>query len=131
MTRFGDWEDVVAFALSLPETAMASFYGQPAPKVNGKAFVSQGREPGSFHVPSPHEEKAVLLATDPESFWQTAHYEGWPGLLVRYGSVDPERVALVHHSGLVGQGFEDAEEGVRGPALTRPRPARLSGPAPE
>jgi hypothetical protein len=95
MTRFESWDDVVAFALSLPDAAMASFYCQPAPKVNGKAFVSQGREAGSFHVPSPHDEKAVLLDTDPATFWQTAHYEGWPGLLVRYGSADPERVARV------------------------------------
>jgi hypothetical protein len=93
--HFRDWDEVVAFALSLPDTQLASFYGQPAPKVNGKAFVSQGREEGSFHVPAPHEEKAVLLETDPETFWQTPHYEGWPGLLVHYGSADPERVALV------------------------------------
>jgi hypothetical protein len=63
--------------------------------VNGKAFVSPGREAGSFHVMCPHEEKEVLLETDPDSFWQTPHYEGWPGLLVRYGSRDPERVADV------------------------------------
>ena len=89
------WEEVVAFALTLPDTSMASFYGGPCPKVNKKAFVSPGREPDSFHVPSPHEEKAVLIETDPDTFWQTRHYEGWPGLLVRYGSADPERVRAV------------------------------------
>lgn len=93
--QFSDWDDVVAFALTLPDTAMASFYGDLCPKVNGKAFVSPGREPDSFHVMSPHDEKAVLLETDPDSFWQTPHYEGWPGLLVRFGSADPERVATV------------------------------------
>ena len=89
------WEDVIAFACSLPQVEMASFYGKLCPKVNGKAFVSPGREVDSFHVMSPHEEKAVLLETDPDTFWQTAHYEGWPGLLVRYGSSDPERVRNV------------------------------------
>lgn len=93
--RFDSWEDVVAFALSLPDTEMASHYGTPAPKVNGKAFVSPGREPDSFHVMSPHEEKALLLETDPATFWQTPHYEGWPGLLVRYGAADPARIANV------------------------------------
>ncbi|HWK35775.1 MmcQ/YjbR family DNA-binding protein [Sphingomonas sp.] len=93
--RFDDWDGVVAFALSLPDTEMASFYGTPCPKVNGKAFVSPGREPGSFHVMSPHDEKAVLLETDPDSFWQTAHYANWPGLLVRYGAADPDRIADV------------------------------------
>ncbi|MEN2787583.1 MmcQ/YjbR family DNA-binding protein [Sphingomonas qilianensis] len=90
-----DWPDVVAFALSLPETYMAPFYGTPCPKVNKKAFVSPGREDGSFHVMSPHDEKAILLATDPDSFWQTPHYANWPGLLVRYGAADPERVRNV------------------------------------
>jgi hypothetical protein len=89
------WEDVVAFAMTLPDTYMESFYGAPCPKVNKKAFVSPGRESDSFHVMSPHDEKAVLMETDPDTFWQTPHYEGWPGLLVRYGSADPERVRLV------------------------------------
>ena len=90
-----DWDEVAAFALTLPNTALSTSYGQPAVKVDGKSFTSTGREPGSFHVRSPHEEKAVLIETDPTTFWQTPHYEGWPGLLVRYGSADPERVKLV------------------------------------
>ncbi len=89
------WDAVVAYALTFSDVAMAPFYGTPCPKVRGKAFVSPGREPGSFHVMSPHEEKAVLLETDPDAFWQTAHYEGWPGLLVRYGAADVERVKAV------------------------------------
>lgn len=89
------WADVVAFALTLPGVERGSSYGQPAVTVDGKAFASTGREPGSFHVRSMHEEKAVLLETDPDTFWQTAHYEKWPGLLVRFGAADPERVRLV------------------------------------
>ena len=92
---FDTWDEVVAFALALPDVGMGSHYGTPCPKVNGKAFVTPGHEEGSFHVMSPHDEKAVLLETDPATFWQTAHYERWPGLLVRYGSADPERVAAV------------------------------------
>lgn len=90
-----DWDTVVAFALTLPDTEVAPFYGKPSVKVRGKAFVSPGREDGSFHVMSPHDEKAILLDTDPDTFWQTAHYDSWPGLLVRYGSADPERVERV------------------------------------
>lgn len=90
-----DWAEVVAFACALPDVEMASHYGSLCPKVNGKAFVSPGREAGSFHVMASQEEKAVLLETDPDTFWQTPHYEGWPGLLVRYGSADTERVRNV------------------------------------
>lgn len=89
-----DWDDVVAFALSLPDVEMASFYGTPAPKVNGKAIVGPSREPGSFYLPSTHGEKAILLETDPETFWETDHYRGWPGLLVRYGR-ERERVEML------------------------------------
>lgn len=89
------WPDVVAFACTLPGVAMSPFYGTPCPKVNGKAFVSPGREAGSFHVMASHEEKIVLLETDPDTFWQTAHYEGWPGVLVRFNPPDPDRVRNV------------------------------------
>lgn len=89
------WDEVVAFALTLPAAELSTSYRQPAVKVDGKAFLSTGHEPGSFHVRSPHDEKAVLIETDPDSFWQTAHYANWPGLLVRYGSADVERVKRV------------------------------------
>ena len=90
-----DWDAVAAFALSLPDTEPGTSYGAPAIRLNGKSFVTRSREADSFHVMSPHDEKAVLLDTDPGTFWQTPHYEGWPGLLVRFGSTDPERVRLV------------------------------------
>jgi hypothetical protein len=90
-----DWAEIVGFALTLPDTYMDPFYGTPCPKVNKKAFVSPGREPDSFHVMSAHGEKAILLETDPDTFWQTPHYANWPGLLVRYGAADPERVRSV------------------------------------
>lgn len=93
--RFDDWDDVVAFACTLPDVEIAPFYGTPCPKVNGKAFVSPGREAGSFHVMSPHGEKELLLETGSGTFWQTPHYEGWPGLLVRFGSPDADRIADV------------------------------------
>jgi len=89
------WQAVEAFALTLPGTAAGTSWGAPAVKVGTKAFVSTGHERGSFHVRSLHEEKAVLIESDPATFWQTPHYANWPGLLVRYGSDDPDRVSIV------------------------------------
>jgi hypothetical protein len=86
-----DWDDVVALAMTLPGAELLPFYGVPAPKVNGKAFVGPGREPGSFYLPATHDDKTILLETDPDTFWETPHYRGWPGLLVRYGR-ERERV---------------------------------------
>lgn len=90
-----DWDDVAAFALTLPGSEASTSYGRPAIRAGGRIFVSTGHEAGSFHVRSPHDEKAVLLETDPDTFWQTPHYEGWAGLLVRYGAADPDRVRRV------------------------------------
>lgn len=82
---FADWEAVVAFACSLPGVAMASFYGVPTPKVGGKAFVARGREVGSFVLMTGLDAKAMLMETQPELFWETDHYRGWPAVLVRLG----------------------------------------------
>jgi hypothetical protein len=90
-----DWEEAVAFALGLPGTELSTSYGKPAVKVKGKGFLYTGREAGSFAVASPLPEKELLMETDPEIFWETAHYRGWPAVLVRYGSADTERVGNV------------------------------------
>jgi hypothetical protein len=90
-----DWDAVAAFALTLPDAELGTSYGAPAVKLNGKSFVTRSREADSFHVMSPHDEKAILLETDSDTFWQTPHYANWPGLLVRYASPDPDRVRRV------------------------------------
>lgn len=92
-----NWEAVTAHALTLPDTAMGTSYGKPAVIVasNGRAFVAPGREPGSFCLMIDHDTIEMLKETDPATFWQTPHYEGWPAVLVRYDSADPERVAAM------------------------------------
>lgn len=80
-----DWDDVVAYALTLPGTALESYYGTPCPKLNKKALAAPGREKGSFCLMVQMGEKELLLETDPDTFWQTPHYDGWPSVLVRYG----------------------------------------------
>lgn len=90
-----DWDEVLAFALALPDTELSTSYGRPAVKVNAKAFVYPGREAGSFAIASPLPEKELLMETDPDTFWETAHYRGWPAILVHYGSADRERIETV------------------------------------
>jgi hypothetical protein len=90
-----DWDEAVAFALTLPGTELSTSYGKPALKVNKKAFLYTGREPSSFAVASPLGEKDMLMETDPGTFWETDHYRGWPAILVRYGSAERERIESV------------------------------------
>lgn len=100
--RLDSWEKAVAFALSLPDTVLSTSYGKPAVKVasNGRAFLYVGREAeSSFGVAIDLDTVEMLKETDPDSFWQTPHYEGWPAVLVRFDSADPDRVrALIERS---------------------------------
>jgi len=91
-----DWDEVVAFARSLPDVEMGPHFGAQVPKVNGKAFVGPSREAGSFGVrTSSIEEKQMLIETDPETFWDTPHYANYAAVLVRYGAgAADERVKL-------------------------------------
>lgn len=90
----GDWDALVAFALTLPGTHVGTHYGKPAVKViaNERAFLSPSREDGSFVLQIDEDTKALLIETDPDTYWETPHYQGWPALLVRYDSTDPDRV---------------------------------------
>jgi hypothetical protein len=96
---FDSWESVLAYALTLPDTEESTSYGRPAVKVRSKAFVYPGRERGSFAVSCPLDEKELLMETDPEAFWETDHYRGWPAVLVRFGSPDRERIERVIERG--------------------------------
>ena len=89
------WAEAVEFALSLPDTERSTSYGKPAVKVasNGRAFLYPSHEADtSFGVAIDLDTIDMLKATDPATFWQTPHYEGWPGVLIRYDSSDEERV---------------------------------------
>jgi hypothetical protein len=90
------WDEAVAFALSLPDTELSTSYGKPAVKVNGRAFLYTGHEDKtSFGVAIDLDTVEMLMETDPATFWQTPHYAGWPAVLIRYDSLDPERVRSV------------------------------------
>jgi hypothetical protein len=87
-----DWDTVVAHALSLPGSETATHYGAPSVKVNGRAILAPGREDGSFCLMVDLDTVEMLKETDPDTYWQTPHYEGWPGVLERFHTADPERV---------------------------------------
>jgi hypothetical protein len=90
-----DWDETVAFALTLPDTERSTYYGGPAVKVssNGRPFIAPGREADlSFCLMIDLDTVEMLKETDPDTYYQPPHYVGWPALLVRYDSSDPARV---------------------------------------
>ena len=89
------FDEAIAYALTLPGTELGKSYGKPAVKVaaNERAFLFPSHEPDtSFGVAIDLDTIEILKETDPETFWQTPHYVGWEGVLVRYDSTDEARV---------------------------------------
>ena len=89
------FDEAVAFALSLPGTARGTSYGKPAVKVaaNDRAFLFPSHEADtSFGVAMDLDTIEILKETDPHTFWQSPHYVGWEGVLIRYDSKDEERI---------------------------------------
>jgi hypothetical protein len=89
------WEEAVSFALTLPDTELSTSYGKPSVKVasNGRAFLYTGHESEtSFALGVDLDTIEILKETEPETYWQTPHYEGWPAVLVRYAAKDENRL---------------------------------------
>lgn len=97
-----NWNDALDAALRLSDTVVEPYYGRPAAKIaaNGRAFLSPGREADSFCLHLDYDTIDMLKESDPATYYQTPHYEGWNAVLVRYDSADPARViamiALAH-----------------------------------
>ena len=92
------FDEAVAFAMTLPGTELGKSYGKPAVKVssNDRAFLFPSHEADtSFGVAIDLDTIEILKETDPATFWQTSHYVGWEGVLIRYDSKDEERVREV------------------------------------
>ena len=86
------WDAVVAHALSLPDTILTTYYGGHAVKANDRPVVTPSREPDSFVLHIDKDKVEMLMQIDPDTFWQTPHYQGYPALLVRYDSADPDMI---------------------------------------
>src|SRR5207302_446677 len=86
------------FALTLPDTERGTSYGKPAVKIvsNGRAFLFPSHEADtSFGVAIDLDAIEILKETDPDTFWQSPHYVGWEGELIRYDSSDEDRARVL------------------------------------
>jgi hypothetical protein len=51
------------------------------------------KDESTLVVRCPLDEKELLIAADPKVFYQTDHYVGWPGLLIRLDAADDDVIA--------------------------------------
>jgi hypothetical protein len=104
-----DQSDVRRIALSLPETSEGddrfAFSVRNKDKQKGFVWVWMERvEPKKPRVPNPdvvavrvadQEEKEMLLAADPKTFFTEPHYNGFPAVLVRLPAIDVDELTAL------------------------------------
>ena len=77
-------------ALQFPGVEEGSSYGTPAFRVKGK-FVARLKEDGcTLVVRIDQDEREAWMRADPETFFITDHYRGYPAVLVRLATVESE-----------------------------------------
>ena len=83
----------LATALDLPEVVVGTTHGAPALRVRDRPFVSiKGDDLMVLHCPL--EMKEMLMEMASEIYFQTNHFRGWPGLLVRLDLIGDEELSL-------------------------------------
>jgi hypothetical protein len=99
-----DWDDVRRVALALPEVAESTSYGSLAWKVRDKAFLWERplrkrdvEELGNAAPSGPIlgarmpdvGAKEALIASEPDVYFTTSHFDGYPAVLVQLDRLDP------------------------------------------
>lgn len=87
-------EDVRRIALALPEVIEKPWHGTPGFRVKDKSFlrIRSEAEGGLVVFVSDLDEKEMLLASDPEKFFTTPHYDGYPVILVNLRAIDVDEL---------------------------------------
>jgi hypothetical protein len=89
-------DDVRRLALSLPATTEKPSYGMPGFRVKDRLFA-RIREGEDLVVVWTADlgEKEALMASEPEKFTSTPHYDGHVTVLLRMGAVDEDELLEV------------------------------------
>ena len=87
-----DFDTVRKIGLALPGVEESTAYGSPALKVHGRLLaciaVNRSAEPGSLVVRVDFDDRAELLAADPDFYYVTDHYIPYNAVLVRLSRVN-------------------------------------------
>lgn len=88
-------DDVRAIALGLPGASeQESYGGRPSWRTKPRMFTWIRDEPEALVVwVESVEEKAALIASEPETFFTAAHYDGHPVVLARLEALTAEQAS--------------------------------------
>jgi hypothetical protein len=87
------WETVREIALAFPEVEEETS-GRVAFRVRGKLFAWEARERdgGGLGVRVDREEKQLILESNPDVYFSSPHYDGWPGVQIRLELVERDEL---------------------------------------
>jgi hypothetical protein len=84
------WEDVVEIGCRLPGVEVGTSWGMPSLRVRKKGMCRMRTNPSALVLRvTDLGEREALLQGDPDVFFTTPHYDGYPYVLVRLAAVDP------------------------------------------
>lgn len=84
---------VLVAAAHLPGIEQSTSYGLLSVKVKGK-FLCAIKDAKTLSLRCAMEDKEMLFASAPDIYYETDHYRGWPGLLVRLDKISKKELAL-------------------------------------
>jgi hypothetical protein len=79
----------------LPGAEESASYRTPAIKVGGKLFVRLREEGDVIVVRIDPNDRAMRMAADPDTFFVTEHYAGFPYMRVRLSAVAKDDLAVL------------------------------------
>ena len=88
-----DWDTVSELARTFPEVDPATS-GRVAFSVRGKGFAWEARERdgGGLAVRVDRDEKELILESNPDVYFTSPHYNGYPGVQIRLEAIDREEL---------------------------------------
>jgi hypothetical protein len=87
------WPDVVALGRRLPEVEEGTWFRTPCLRVRKRSFCRMKEDGETLVIRVVDlEDKEALLRSDPEVYFTTPHYDGYPYVLVRLEVADPAQL---------------------------------------
>ena len=88
------FDEVRKIGLTFPAVEESTAHGSPALKFRGKLLacvpINRSAEPDSLAVSVDLDDRAVLLAEAPDTYYVTEHYRPYEIVLVRLSKLDPD-----------------------------------------
>jgi hypothetical protein len=88
------WATVKRLGKKLPEVEESTWFNTPSLEVRKRSFVRL-KEEGVIVVLVDLDEKETLLRAEPEVFFTTPHYDGYPAMLVRLDAIPDDELAEI------------------------------------